>query len=266
MNLEELADIAEDAVTSGVDLIRRTPPGAITAKGDRDYATEVDFAVEDHLRSLLAAATPDIPVIGEERANQSVTTSRWWALDPIDGTVNFAHGLPLTGISLALYEDGEPVVGIVDLPFLNERYRGVRSAGATCNGEAIAVSAVNDLSQAVVALGDYAVGENAAGKNSVRLAITEVLVGSVLRVRMLGAATIDLTWLARGRIDANIMLSNQPWDVGAGVIIAREAGAEVYDIDRTRHNHEATATIGAHASLAAELFGLIETASAAGLR
>lgn len=246
MNLDDLADIADQAVTEATALLRTLEPGRHMAKGDRDYATEADFAVEDHLRAWLSERAPHIPIVGEERSTEAIRDGLWWALDPIDGTVNFAHGLPLTAVSLALFQDDQPTIGVIDHPYLAERYRAVRGSGlATCNGERISVSSTSRLGDAVVGIGDYAVGHHANRKNEARLAITTALVPQVLRVRMLGASAVDLAWVARGRLDASITMSNKPWDTGAGAVIAAEAGAVVVDIDGAAHSARSTATIAA---------------------
>jgi len=238
-------------------------PGQLTAKGDRDMASEVDYAIERRLAAYLRTATPDIGFLGEEDGNRGEPTELTWALDPVDGTVNFIHGSPLCGISLALIQDRSPVVGVVDLPHLNLRYTASLGAGAYCGDKRLAVSTAATLAEAVVAIGDYAVGPDAAEKNRVRLAITQRLAASAQRVRMHGSAAIDLVWLAEGRIDGVIMMSNNPWDTAAGVIIAREAGAYVADRDGTAHTRESRATIAANPTLLPALIEIVTEASAA---
>ena len=135
-----------------------------------------------------------------------------WVLDPIDGTVNFVHGLPLYAISLALTSGQQPVLGIIDLPALNTRFHAALGLGALCGQKQLtAPPPPADLAAAIVAIGDYAVGERAETKNRIRLGVTTRLAAKVLRVRMLGAAAIDLAWLAQGVIDASVTLSNSPW-------------------------------------------------------
>lgn len=109
----------------------------------------------------------------------------------------------------------------------------------------------------MVTIGDYAVGSNAAAKNRLRLNITAELADRVLRVRMLGSAAIDLAWLAEGKTDACILLSNRPWDTAAGVVIAAEAGAQVVDLDGSTHTMRSKAAIGAAPGLIAEIINLI---------
>src|SRR5262249_1439804 len=154
-----------------------------------------------------------------------------WALDPVDGTANFLKRIPLCGVSLALIDADQPVLGVIDLPFLETRYRAARGVGAFANDRSIRVSDTARLSDAVATLCDYAVGKDAERKNRLRFAVAEALATAALRVRMIGSAATDLAWLAEGKTDVSVTLSNHPWDMAAGVAIAREAGATVLDID-----------------------------------
>jgi myo-inositol-1(or 4)-monophosphatase len=121
---------------------------------------------------------------------------------------------------------------------------------------------VSSLVDAVVSIGDYAVGRGAEGKNKLRLTVTKLLAGRVQRVRMFGSAAIDLAWLAHGRTDAVVILSNRPWDIAAGVIIAREAGAIVVGQDGTPHTTDSAATIAASPGIADEVLRLLQEAAA----
>ncbi|MFI6541323.1 inositol monophosphatase family protein [Nonomuraea sp. NPDC050547] len=255
-----LLPIAEQAVTIASQIIRTKPPGIITAKGDRDMATEVDYAVEQTVREFLATETPEIGFLGEEEGGAHMGTGLMWALDPVDGTANFLHRLPLCGVSLGLVDKDASTLGVIELPFLDARYSAVVEGGAKLNGEPIGASDTSELDAALVALGDYAVGTDAEARNRPRLALTQLLAARVQRVRMFGSAAIDLAWVAEGKIDANIMLSNNPWDTAAGVLIAREAGAAVVDIDGSPHTMTSRATIAASPKLVAGLVELIAEA------
>ena len=108
-----------------------------------------------------------------------------------------------------------------------------------------------------MALGDYAVGDDAEEKNEIRFALTQRLARNVQRIRMHGSAAIDLVWLAAGHIDAVVMLANKPWDTSAGVVIAREAGALIVDRNGSPHSIDSSATIAANASLLPSVVTLI---------
>lgn len=195
--------------------------------------------------------------LGEEEGVSGTGSGLMWALDPIDGTANFLHGVPLCAVSLGLLDQDRAVLGVIDLPMLGTRYAAFQGGGAWENDRPIHASATNRLGDAVVAIGDYAVGDGSDGKNARRLAITSELSARALRVRMFGSAAIDLVWLASGRIDATVMLSNNPWDTAAGTIIAREAGAVVMDDDGTDHTVGARATVGATQGIRQELLELL---------
>ena len=243
---------AEAAVDVGARIMRqgRSHIGALIAKGDRDFATEVDVHIESSIRTSLAVATPDIPFLGEEEGGETSSDRARWVLDPIDGTINFARGNPLCTISLSLVVDGEPVLGIVDAPFLGERFIARQGEGAYLNGNPIATFEVPGLHEAIIGVADFKVGAGSEEENRIHLAVLARLARESLRVRMLGSAALDLAWLACGRLNATLMLSNLPWDVAAGLLLVREAGGFVYDYDGSPHDAESKYTIASVPSLA----------------
>lgn len=263
----DLLPIAHEAAAAASDLMRSRVPGRLVAKGDRDMATELDYAIERAVRAHLRERTPGVPVLGEE---EGLSGDRGgdllWALDPVDGTANLVHDIPLCGISLGLIHRDRAVLGVIDLPFLGVRYSAVERGGAYAGERRIRTGATEGLRAAVVSVGDYAVGADAAGKNRLRLALHAQLAGAAQRVRMLGSAAIDLAWVAEGRLDASVTLSNKPWDTAAGVVIAREAGAVVVDQDGTDHTFGSSATIAAAPGVARELVALVQRARAHGAR
>jgi myo-inositol-1(or 4)-monophosphatase len=127
----------------------------------------------------------------------------------------------------------------------------------------LTASTTTSLRDAVVAIGDHATGAGAGRKNEARLGATIQLTSRVHRIRMLGTAALDLAWLADGRLDASITLANQPWDVAAGVIIAREAGATVVDADGSPHTLHSAATIAAPGPLISQLVSLLQAVGSA---
>lgn len=196
--------------------------------------------------------------LGEERGfTGSPAGGLLWTLDPIDGTVNYAHGVPLCAVSLALLENGTPVLGVIDLPFLGTRFHSIQGGGAFQDGKPISASGTTTLADALVSIGDYAVGANAETKNRARLALTIKLVPKVQRLRMFGLAAIDFAWVANGTTDAVVMLSNNSWDVSAGVVIAREAEAIVLGADGEPHFLSSAATIAVAPGLAPDLMPVI---------
>jgi myo-inositol-1(or 4)-monophosphatase len=238
----DLMTVALDVVEVAGTMLRRRAAGSVTMKGDRDMSSELDVEVEREVRRVLRDRTPDIGFLGEEegRAGLADTT---WVLDPIDGTANFLRDIPLCGIALALVKNNRPLLGVINLPQLNETYSAMAGSGAYLKRRRLAVRDTGDLREALVALGDYAIGERAAEKNAERIALTSRLAATVQRIRMLGSAATDLAWLAAGRLDASITLSNHPWDMAAGAVIAKEAGAAVVDVDGSEYSLESSNVI-----------------------
>ena len=254
--------VAHAAADLARDLIRTSHPGAVIEKADRDLVSDVDVAVERAVRQHLRQATPAIGFLGEEEGGADTTGTGWlWTLDPIDGTSNYAHGIPLCAASLALLLDGRPVLGVIDAPFLGERFHAAEGAGAWSGDRRLTASTTTQLREAIVAIGDYATGPGADRKNETQLAATVSLTPRVHRIRMLGTAALDLAWVAAGHLDASITFDNQPWDMAAGIVIAREAGAAVTDADGQPHTLTSAATIAAPPALIPQLVPLIQAAS-----
>lgn len=182
-----------------------------------------------------------------------------WGLDPIDGTANFVHGVPLSGVSLALMQGDQTVVGVISLPYLDLHYAAILGGGAFVNGSRLEASRTADLSTSIVAIGDYALGKDAAEKNRQRIALTAALAAKVERVRMFGSAAHDLTWLAEGRIDGAIVMSNKTLDLAAGILISREAGAVVTDSSGAEHTQTSAHTIAAEPGIADQLLSLVQS-------
>lgn len=260
----DLLPVAVEAARLAGDLMKSRPPGALTPKGDRDVASETDYLIERRVRTFLSAETPEIGFWGEEDGITGDGGELLWACDPIDGTVNFIHGIPMCAFSLGLMLAGRPILGVINLPFLDVEYGAVENHGAFANSRRISVSKASDISKAVVGVGDYAVGQDADQKNKLRFAVTQQLANSVQRIRMNGSVATDLSWLAEGRLDASVTLANNPWDIAAGVVIAREAGADVLDLDGSEHNLGSRATVAAAPGISAELIALLHKAEESG--
>lgn len=257
----ELLPIATEAVTRARKIMLDHAPGTVTYKSERDMATEVDYAIEDAVRSFLQQETPEIAFLGEEGGGSTAQSNGLvWTLDPVDGTANFVHGVPLCAVSLGLVTEKDSVLGVVDLPFIGQQYTATKGNGAYADGQTIHCANSGQVSEALVSIGDYAVGSGAEKKNAHRLELTATLARHVQRVRMLGAAAVDLCWVAEGKLDAAVMLSNKPWDTAAGVLIAREAGATVLDLDGASHQTDSAATLAITPRIAAELLDLIQAA------
>ena len=256
---QELFEIAWQATQIGATTLKKSQPGSVQHKGDRDLVTDIDLGIQRDIDTYLARTTPDIALLAEESEQQpDIDAAEWlWVLDPIDGTSNFVHGLPLCAVSLALLHKGVTVLAVTNAPLLGRTYHAIEGKGAFLNGERITASATDSLSAAIVSLGDYAVGHDAGSLNQHRLALTTELVPRVERIRMIGAATLDLAFVAEGALDACVMMSNKPWDTAAGTLIAREAGAQLTDAQGNPHTHKSASTIVTAPGIADQLATVI---------
>ena len=197
----------------------------IDKKGTIDLVTEVDVAVERMFRALVAERFPDHAVLAEEMGGAAAAPAGpCWVFDPIDGTTNFAHGLPIFCSSLALEIDGVAEVAAVYDPTRKELFTAERGGGAFLNGTPLRVSAATRLVDAMLVTGfpydihsrvDEIVGLFAA------------FVGQVRAVRRLGSAAIDLCYVAAGRLDGFWESDLKAWDIAGGALIAAEAGGTI---------------------------------------
>ncbi len=250
---------AERAMARGVELLAqgRSHYGALIGKGDRDYATAVDVAIEEAIKRELARAIADVPFLGEEEGGVGMDAPALWVLDPVDGTANFAKDSPLCGIALALVEEGRPTLALIELPFLGERYLAAEGQGCFLNGKRIAVHEVAGLHEAMVGFADFSVGPEPEEENRMHLALMRRLAVDAFRIRVHGSAALDLAWLAAGRLNATVMLSNLPWDVMAGVLLVREAGGSAFDLDGSEHSPQSRFTLASTQALAAPIRQLV---------
>lgn len=199
----------------------------VSLKGPADFVSAADRRAEDIIYEALAKARPGYGFVLEERgAVEGPDKTHRWIVDPLDGTTNFLHGIPLFSISIALERDGQIVAGVIYNPISDELYIAERGKGAYLNDRRIRVAAREHLAQAVVTCGipHYGHGDHALFSQSLA-----GLMPNVAGVRRTGAASIDLAWLAAGRFDGFFERGLKPWDIAAGIIIAREAGALVSD-------------------------------------
>jgi myo-inositol-1(or 4)-monophosphatase len=201
---------------------------AVRKKG-KDFATEVDLAIEREVVDALTSAT-GIEVHGEEFGGADITSPVVWVLDPIDGTFNYAAGLPLAAILLGLMRDGEPVAGLTWLPFTNERFTGVAGGPLRCNGIELAPLGAAELEDAVVGIGTFNVAWRGRFPGRYRLAVVEHLSRVTARLRIHGATGIDLAYTAAGILGGAISFGDHIWDHAAGVALIRAAGGIVTDL------------------------------------
>jgi myo-inositol-1(or 4)-monophosphatase len=201
----------------------------VSLKGPRNFVTAADRRAEAILREELAKARPDYGFLGEEGGAQagSDKTHRW-IVDPLDGTTNFLHGIPHFAIAIALERNGAIVAGLVYNPANDEMFIAERGKGAFLNDKRIRVAARARLADAIVACGlpHYGRGDLALARSEIAAA-QRAFAG----LRRYGAATLDLAWIAAGRLDAYWERDLSPWDLAAGSILVREAGGFISDLD-----------------------------------
>jgi myo-inositol-1(or 4)-monophosphatase len=199
---------------------------SVDKKGAIDLVTEADTAAEAAILETITAIFPDHAVLAEESGRREGDSDHRWIIDPLDGTTNFAHGVPVFCTSIAFSHKGELAVGAVLNPVSGELFADGRERGAQLNGRAIGVSDRHPLSECLLVTGfPYNFKE--------RFDTFITRFGNCLRasrgVRRLGAAALDLCFVACGRFDAFWEENLHPWDTAAGALIAAEAGAEVTD-------------------------------------
>ena len=223
-----LATAIEAVIRAGeVQLSRFGTDIRVDKKGAIDLVTEIDLQIEREFRATIAARFPDHVVLGEEfgsSGDREGTPRFCWVFDPVDGTTNYAHGLPIFCSSLALEIDGEIAVGAVYDPTRRELFTAERGRGAWLNGAPLKVSAANELIDSLLVTG-FHYGIHRDPEELVSL-FREFITRS-RAVRRLGSAALDLCYVAAGRFDGYWESKIQPWDVAAGALIVEEAGGRV---------------------------------------
>lgn len=254
-DLKAILGVAEDAARAAgkilLEHLGRLDPAAIGSKSAaRDLVTAADVASERSLVAALRAAFPDHAIEAEEEVQDPSDDRPRWFLDPLDGTVNFVHRLPCFGVSMGLFDRGEPRVAVVHLPQLDQTFTATYGGGAHENGVPISVSGAQELGEAVIATGfPYRRGEleHSNLENFGRFFY------DVRGLRRMGSAALDLAYVASGRLDGYWELHLSPHDVAAGALLVREAGGLVSDVDGgedwLRGGHIVAAGPGLHGAI-----------------
>lgn len=198
-----------------------------------DLVTEIDKKSEKAIIATIQRDFPDHEILSEEIGAIAMPSEYKWIIDPIDGTVNFAHGLPICCVSLAVEVSGEMRMGAVFNPFSEELFFAEKGKGAWCNEDSISVSSNEEIEKAFLVTGFPYVWEG-AGRDPIR--VFEKLVKSGLPVRRLGSAALDLCYVASGRFDGFWEFSLNAWDTAAGFLMVEEAGGKVTDFANERYS------------------------------
>jgi len=234
LDLDSALGVAVESAREAGDLLidgyHGLGAGTVRSKSvQRDLVTDLDLASERLLISRIRSAFPDHGFEGEEEVFDPVEKGRpHWILDPLDGTINFVHGLPVFAVSVALYLEDQPLVGVVHIPALMETFSAIRGGGATGPGGPLSVRNTEELSEAVLATG-FPYGRNELTHDN--LGNFSRFFYDVRGLRRMGSAAVDLAYVAAGRFDGFWELHLGPHDVAAGALLVREAGGVVTDAD-----------------------------------
>lgn len=219
--------VAVDAVESALALATGRPPGRVSSKGKLDVVTEADVAVEDLIRSMLGERS-GIPVVGEERGGGVRSGDAYWMVDPICGTRNFASGIPLYSVNVALVEDDRVAIGVAGDPSTGGVHIGERGRGAWVRSNGVmAPLAAGDESETVVVETGRASGERLA---AAALYTAAAITAARWELRAL-STTLALPYVAAARVAAYVLFCGSALHTGAGTLIAAEAGAVVTDVE-----------------------------------
>ena len=227
---------------------------SVSYKGEVDLVTEVDEQAERVIKEILLGAFPSYGMLAEESGRSSGQEDARWIVDPLDGTTNYAHGLPIFCVSIALERAGEVVVGVVHDPMREETYLAERGGGATLNGELIRVSDTDEPIQALIATGfpyDRAEMPEALELFGRFAAITRGM-------RRLGSTALDLCYVAAGRLDGYYERGIWAWDIAAGGLILEEAGGKVTDYRGAGLNLEGRQIVASNGYLHSAMMELTE--------
>ena len=210
---------ALEAAAKAVQIVRDGAEGTldIRSKGrPNNIVTQVDVASEKVIRETILAAFPDHSILGEEDGLVGDGPYRW-IIDPLDGTANFARGLPHYCVSVGLEHDGEGLVGVVANPLTGDVYRAERGAGCLKNDRPVGVSGCRTVAKAYLSMG---FGPDEA-------ALWDTLLRRAHTLRRLGATALELAWVAEGKLDAYLGFGQGAWDLAAGRVLVTEAGGAV---------------------------------------
>ena len=228
IDLNQAHDVALAAARRGGEILMEkfTRLERVARKGSVDLVTEADLASEAAIVTLIHEAFPDHAIIAEEGDHAGPPSAHRWVIDPLDGTTNYVHGLPIFAVSIAYQVAAQTQVGIVLNPAQQEEYVAVKGQGATLNGEPLKVSKVSRLAEALLVTG-FPYARDALFHRSFDLfrALYERCQG----IRRLGAAALDFCYVAAGRFECFYEFGLKSWDVAAGDLICREAGGRTSD-------------------------------------
>lgn len=263
----ELLELAQEVALAAGELFRARLPkvagglllagGASAKSSPTDLVTDVDRSSEALIVGSLLRARPDDGVHGEEGSSRKGSTGLTWVIDPLDGTINYLYGIPVFSVSIAAWVAGRSIVGVVHNPSTGEMFTASERTGAALDGRELRLEATGrPIGEALVGTGfSYSARNRAA-----QARLLSVVLPEVRDIRRAGSATLDLSAVACGRLDAFYESELKPWDSAAGGLIAREAGATVIALEGL---FEGPTILAAAPGLQAPLVELLRRAAAA---
>ena len=247
-----------EAIEAGATELKRYFNGTFTISSKatiNDLVTEADHASEKAIFKVIQQKHPDHFILSEETGSMPTQSNIKWIIDPIDGTINFANGIPICCVSIGVEENGEMIMGAVYNPFMNELFFAEKGKGAFLNEQPIKVSNKNNLLTSCLVTGfpyQYLDTENGP------LQIFEKLIRKSIPVRRLGSAALDLCWTAAGRFDGFYEHKLQAWDSAAGYLIVQEAGGVVTDLKGEKYNPYQPGIIASNGHIHDQLLNLLK--------
>jgi len=249
------------AIDAGAAELRRYFNGSFTISSKatiNDLVTDADHASEKAIIKIIQDKHPDHFILSEETGSVKTNSNIKWIIDPIDGTINFANGIPICCVSIGVEQDGEMLMGAVFNPFMNELFFAEKGKGATLNEKPIKVSDKDNLLTSCLVTGfpyQYIDAPNGP------LEIFEKLIRKSIPVRRLGSAALDLCWTAAGRFDGFYEHKLQAWDSAAGYLIVQEAGGVVTDLKGEKFNPYQPGIIASNGKIHDQLLALMKGGS-----
>lgn len=229
--------IAIEAALQAGEILRRgfgTPFSITQKEGKHNLVTEYDFLAEKSILSFLQHHVPNSHFLAEESGATGTSSDLLWIIDPLDGTVNFAHQIPVFSVSIALQKHGELFCGVVYQPITHELFVAEKEKGAFLNGKTIGVSHVEKLSDSILCTGfPYNLHENPF--HCIDHFVDILRLG--IPIRRMGSAAIDISYTAAGRFEGYFEVGLSPWDCAAGILLLEEAGGKVSSWDHRPHDH-----------------------------
>jgi myo-inositol-1(or 4)-monophosphatase len=232
----------------------------VSLKGPGNFVSAADRRADETLIAELGKARPSYGFLTEESgALAGADTANRWIVDPLDGTTNFLHGVPLFAISVALEREGKIVAGVVYNPVMNDLYVAERGAGAFLNDRRLRVSARGVLAEALIGVGMPHLGSRDAARSAAAAPLEAYIAG----IRSTGSAALELAWIAAGRYDGYWHQRLDPWDFAAGALLVREAGGFVTDLAGRDRDLAAGALVAGNRSIHEQLRSLLAATPAA---